>query len=139
MKKAMNGLLLLLIFVLAGCSSHTVQHYDVYEMPDNVQRWIGEKSGINGIYLGKLNEEDIIYIYMNLSNIENGEMLKFKSVSMSWSKNDKKMLIEAVPSIADSSYEKVFSIADTKRIKEIYINEDFIIKKSDIELISTDG
>ena len=134
-KKWSLPVMLMLVFAF-GCAhnvSEGILHYDLDQTTKDIQTWAETKSGTNGIYLGKTNDNRV-YVYGNYRNAVNDVNYGVSEVNINSTKT--KMSIEAIPQPADAGSEKIYVIKSiSRKVKNIQVQAE-MISVSAIERIS---
>jgi len=118
----------MLLILTIGCNNQgmNIEYLETNGINENyVSDWIVQNSQKNGIYLGHLEEETIIYIYVNYKNGTIDEMYSVPSVKINHQNNQ--LIIEALPQLTEKTFEKVFSVNyKQNKIKEVLLNKEKI-------------
>jgi len=137
LKKHILILFLVLSMLLSGCSekkSLKIEYLDIQETTEIIHTWVESKSTSNGFYIGNLEDENTIYLYINYKNIENEIFYSVPKVEIHYS--DHKLNVTATPRVSDTPYEKVFVIqAEKKKIQDIVLNQE-TLKITEIEKLN---
>ncbi|WP_405173491.1 hypothetical protein [Paenibacillus sp. FSL H8-0260] len=123
-RKFLLLLLVSLMAIVTGCmnrSTINIQYLDTNETEGVVSKWIDSKDKNNGIYLGRIKNENNIYVYLNYKNEENNEKYTVSMVNIDY--QDQKLSIKVNPIASDHTFEKVFLVKE-KKIKEIILNRE---------------
>lgn len=124
MKKVLLLLLACLLTMVTGCvnrSSINIQYLDTNETNEIVSKWINSKADNNGIYLGRIENENSVYVYINYKNDKNNEKYTVSTVNIDY--QDQELIIKAKPIASDHTFEKVFLVKE-KGIKKISLNQE---------------
>ncbi|WP_019913745.1 hypothetical protein [Paenibacillus sp. HW567] len=124
MKKYLLLLLVCLVTMVTGCmnrSTINIQYLDTNETNEIVSKWINSKADNNGIYLGRINNENSVYVYINFKNEKNNEKYTVSMVNIDY--QDQELNIKVNPIASDHTFEKVFLVKE-KKIKKINLNRE---------------
>jgi len=124
-------LLILFLLTLTSCSSivnYSTEAIEINSVNTNVNKWVGNNSKTDGIYLGKTKESDKVvmyYLYVNYS---------CKVISIDSGGKDS-IIIDAIPRQSGKKSDVIFCIIvkDTSFKKFILNGED--IKASAVSVI----